>query len=218
MKKLKYFRFIICTLIFIGIISVSNLSNAGLEIKEGAPKYVNVNISESFDICYNLRNGDSTLGTCSLDPHMATSLDWGAVAYLAHSRYGVNGTGLSNNTTGNKSGVMSFGWTQTATIFEDRNKTSSSAKEYRKRLEEAVNDQNLKKYVDVIPNTVDVNTTKGRAIAETKNWYAANYSFDNASNTDRPIIIRDSLFGVNTYSYFNGQAHPSVTFRPVIWN
>lgn len=220
MKKLKCFKVIMCLLIFIGISSIANFSNAGVEIKEGTTPYTSINISESFDICYNLRDGTSTLGTCDLDPHMATSLDWGAVAYLAQSRYGGNSLSVTTNTTGNKSGVMNLGsYTQTATIFESRSKTSTNATSYRYRLEEALADANLSKYVDVISNTVDADTTKGRAIAETKNWYGATYSFNNTNNTDYPIIIRDSLFGVsNTYSNTTGQAHSSLSFRPVIWN
>lgn len=200
--------------------SINTISFAGLEIKEGTTAYTSVNISESFDICYNLRDGTSTLGTSNLDPHLATSLDWGAVAYLAQSRYGANASSVSTNTTGNKSGVMNMnGYTQTATIFENRNTTSTEATTYRYRLEAALLDNNMKKYVDVISNTVDETTTLGRAIAETRNWYGATYSFNNGANTNNPIIIRDSLFGVG-YSYYgsSGQASSNLTFRPVIWN
>lgn len=220
MRTVKLQKIIVCLIIFIGIIAIANFSNAGLEVKEGTSAYVNVNISESFDICYNLRDGTSTLGNCNLDPHLATSLDWGAVAYLAQSRYGANSSNVSNNTTGNKSGVMNMSvWTQTATLFESRNKTSGNATSYRYRLEEALQDDNMKKYVDVISNTVDTDTTKGRAIAETKNWYGATYSYNNGNNTDNPLIIRDSAFGVNAYNpNTSGQARSDVTFRPVIWN
>ena len=220
MRIVKSKKIIICLIIFIGIIAIANFSNAGLEVKEGTSAYTSVNISESFDICYNLRDGTSTLGNCNLDPHLATSLDWGAVAYLAQSRYGANSSSVSNNTTENKSGVMNMsGWTQTATLFESRNKTSGNATSYRYRLEEALQDDNMKKYVDVISNTVDTDTTKGRAIAETANWYGASYSYNNGNNTDNPLIIRDGAFGVNAYNpNTSGQARPDVTFRPVIWN
>lgn len=219
MRTVKLQKIIVCLIIFIGIIAIANFSNAGLEIKEGTSAYTSVNISESFDICYNLRDGTSTLGNCNLDPHLATSLDWGAVAYLAQSRYGANSSNVSNNTTGNKSGVMNLnGLTQTATLFESRNKTSGGATSYRYRLEEALQDDNMKKYVDVISNTVNADTTKGRAIAETANWYGANYAYNNANNTDYPLIIRDSAFGVVSNYYSTGQASSSVTFRPVIWN
>ena len=220
MRTVKLQKIIVCLIIFIGIIAIANFSNAGLEIKEGTSAYTSVNISESFDICYNLRDGTSTLGNCNLDPHLATSLDWGAVAYLAQSRYGANSSNVSNNTTGNKSGVMNMnGYTQTATLFESRNKTSGNAASYRYRLEEALQDDNMKKYVDVISNTVDADTTKGRAIAETKNWYGASYSYNNANNTDYPLIIRDSAFGVSyNNNSGNGQARSDLTFRPVIWN
>lgn len=203
---------------FIILTASSVVSNAAVEIKRGTTAYISVNISESFDICYNLRNNDSTLGSNNLDPHLATSLDWGAVAYLAQSRYGVNNSSINTNTTGNQSGVMNMnGYTQTATIFENRKKTSASAINYRYRLEEALEDGNLSKYVDVISNNVDSTTSIGRAMAETKNWYGASYSFDNSSNTDYPILIRDSLFGM-PYNGTSGWSGADITFRPVIWN
>ena len=209
-------------IIFIIIFSTT-ISKAGVQIIKGATTYTSVNISESFDICYNLRNGDSTLGTNTLDPHLATSLDWGAVAYLAQSRYGANATSTNSynsTSTGNESGVKDTGgYMQTATLFENRNKTSTNAKSYRYRLEEALKTPGMEKYVDEISNTVNVTTTLGRAIAETQNWYGATYTFQNQSNTDYPLIIRESLFDVvNIFNIPTGLAHSSVTFRPVIWN
>lgn len=220
---MKIKKKIIILILTIIMISIALTSKAGVEIKEGTTAYTNVNISESFEICYNLRDGTSTLGTSSLDPHLATSLDWGAVAYLAQSRYGANASSISTNTTGNKSGVMNMnGYTQTATMFEDRNLTSTESTSYRYLLDEATQSEDMKKYVDIISNTVNETTTIGRAIAETVNWYGANYFFDNGVNSNRPLIIRDSLFGVNRVNfdsyYCAGQAHSSITFRPVIWN
>ena len=224
MKK----RVILFIMIMFIIIFNNNISMAGLQVVDGAAEYVNVNISESFEICYNLRNSDSTLGTNSLDPHLVTSLDWGAVAYLAQSRYGSNATALelfNNSSTGNESGVQDTnGYMQTATIFENRNKTSNNATMYRYKLEEALTTPGMEKYVDVISNTVDNTTTLGRAIAETIGWYGASYLFRNGSNTDEPLIIRNSLFGVSTYvgyngiTYYEGRAASNFTFRPVIWN
>ena len=161
-------------------------------------EYGYVNVSESFDICYNLRNSDSTLGNNSLDPHLTTSLDWGAVLYLAQSRYGINSNAIASNTTGNQSGIRDMNqFTQTATIFESRNKTSTYAISYRYRLEEAVNDPTLKKYVDVIPNETTIQSTLGRALLETKNWYTSEYTVYNSNNTDNPIITRNgSAFSV----------------------
>ena len=145
-------------IIFIVIFSTT-ISKAGVQIIKGATTYTSVNVSESFDICYNLRNGDSTLGTNTLDPHLATSLDWGAVAYLAQSRYGANATSTNSynsTSTGNESGVKDTGgYMQTATLFENRNKTSTNAKSYRYRLEEALKTPGMEKYVDEIISVED---------------------------------------------------------------
>lgn len=145
-------------MIMLMILCSNTISMAGVQIIDGATTYTSVNVSESFDICYNLRNSDSTLGTNSLDPHLAISLDWGAVAYLAQSRYGSNATSLNSfnsTSTGNESGVQDTGgYMQTATIFESRNTSSTNATTYRYRLEEALRTAGMQKYVDVISNTV----------------------------------------------------------------
>ena len=224
MNKIKN-KMAIIFISFIFCISISTMSNGAIEIKSGTSAYTSINISEAFDECYNLRDSSSTLGTNSLDPHMATSLDWGAVAYLAQSRYGRNGPNLTDitaNTTGNNSGVMNMNsYTFTATMYENRNTTSSWATNYRYRLEEAIADPNMSKYVDLIPSytTINAENTVGRAIVETRNWYGATYAITN--NADYPIITHDSLFGVifnNLNTYTTGQAISSVSFRPIIWN
>ena len=76
-------KIIISFIIVIAIVICSNtISMAGIQIIDKATTMTSLNVSEEFDMCYNLRNGDSTLGTNSLDPHLVTSLDWGAVAYF----------------------------------------------------------------------------------------------------------------------------------------
>ena len=222
-------KIIISFIIVIAIVICSNtISMAGIQIIDKATTMTSLNVSEEFDMCYNLRNGDSTLGTNSLDPHLVTSLDWGAVAYLAQSRYGSNATSLSsfnNTSTGNESGVQDTGgYMHVASMFENRNTTSSNATAYRYRLEEALKTPGMEKYVNLIPtspniNNITVDNTLGMAIAETRNSFGATYSFSN--NNDYPIPTRDSLFGViNNYSFYytTGEARDNVTFRPVIWN
>ena len=89
-------------------------------------------------------------------------------------------------------------YTFTATMYENRNTTSSSATNYRYRLEEAIADPNMSKYVDLIPraSSITAENTAGRAIVETRNWYGATYTITNSA--DYPIITRDSLFGVSS--------------------
>lgn len=222
MNKIKN-KIAIIFISFMFCISISTMSNGAIEIKSGTTAYTSINISEAFDECYNLRDSSSTLGTNSLDPHMATSLDWGAVAYLAQSRYGRNGPNLTDitvNTTGNNSGVMNMNsYTFTVTMYENRNTTSSSATNYRYRLEEAIADPNMSKYVDLIPraSSITAENTAGRAIVETRNWYGAPYNIN--TNADNPIIVRETLFGINLgVTVPSGQAHSSISFRPIIWN
>lgn len=216
MKK----KLIIGIICFIVVVYISSVSNAGMEIKDGTTAYTGINISEAFEICYNLRDGSSTLGNCELDPHLTTSLDWGAVAYLAHSRYGANSSNVGINTTGNMSGILKMnGDCFTTTILESRKTIKNLEK-----IENAINTPELKKYIDIIPNNLNNETTRGRAISETYNWYgtATGYMYGGVgSNSGSPVISRQNIFGYGDHSGnypSTGAQSTQTSFRPVIWN
>ena len=83
------------------LIAIPKNNFAGIQIVplgNGISSYTAVSASEAFTKCYEMRNNELT--GYNVDPHMATSLDWGAVAYLAQSRYGANSSSVSTNTTG----------------------------------------------------------------------------------------------------------------------
>ena len=216
-------------LLAIVLFLIGNKSYAAIQIVPGKT-WNDINVSEAFDICLDMANEGSTLGNQEgLQPHMATSLDWGAAAYLGQSRYGANNSGMSSNTTGNQSGIMNMNYnTTTATMYKGRTVSTgenSNTVLYRYSLENAIASPTLSKYVDLIDapyNNITAENTRGRAMAETINWYSANWSI--GTNPDVPVFVRwGSAFGVSCYGGIsNGGAHgaaaSSVTFRPIIWN
>ena len=222
-------KIIITILLTVAIFLIGNKSYAAIQIVSGG-KWVDINVSDAFDMCLDMANEGSTLGNqTGLQPHMATSLDWGAAAYLGQSRYGANNSSMSSNTTGNQSGIMNMNYnTTTATMYKGR--TVSTAENsntvlYRHSLESAIASPTLSKYVDLIDvpyNNVTAENTRGRAMAETINWYSASWAIG-GGYADHPIVIREgSAFGVAFFVYYaggaSGAAASNVTFRPIIWN
>lgn len=221
MIKNKYKLFLV-VLVALILISISTISNAAIEVKPGTSAYTTITASDSYDLCYNLRNADSTLGNNSLDPHLTLNKDWSAVAYLGASTYGnvrsKTGTSVVINertyysTTNNITGVMDFGYTpftQTASIYDN-----ISSGELVKSL---INNKNSK-YVETI-NSNSVNL-KGYAFSETKSWYGSDASFPSDTSSFREIIARRNIFGYYTQynGITNGGRDSRATFRPVIWN
>lgn len=183
---MKTKKVLIVLIFMIMLIAIPKNSFAGIQIVpigNGVSSYTSISASNAFTACYEMRNNE--LKGYNVDPHMATSLDWGAVAYLAQSRYGANSSGLSTNTTGNATGVYNMNSNYfTATMAEERTTTNSN----RASLEAALADDNMKKYVDLIPIDATAENTKGRAMKETNQWYGAVVSY--GTNKDWPLAVR----------------------------
>lgn len=73
----------------------------------------------------------------------------------------------------------------TATMAEERVTTNSN----RASLEAALADDNMKKYVDLIPLLPTLENSKGRAMVETKQWYGATYDVERKQK-DWPLAVR----------------------------
>ena len=86
MKIKRLIKILIIALI--GICVGSTASNAAIEIKPTSSVHNNITASTAYEYCYYMRAYSSSLGANSLDPHLALSADWGAVAYLGASGYG----------------------------------------------------------------------------------------------------------------------------------
>lgn len=204
-----------CIFILMLLISFTSISNAAMQIVPDASPTTNITISDAFAYCYNLRATGSTLGYNTLDPHLTTGNDWGAVAYLAASAYGCNmdSTSVANCTTsGNNSGVMDFGKTYTYVSVIGTYTSSYMI--------------NLSKYRDTkYVNYAADNLTNGdygigKAHQETSMWdeYANVATF----TTNYPLVYRCRMFSMlnkyNSDGRQNGNASSELTFRPAIWN
>lgn len=228
---------IISLLFLISIIAIIPQSYGALASKpttktDGSNVLVNTTVSNSYSLCQQMtRSGESLYGT-TVQPHLATNKDWGAVSYLSNSIYGTNtqgqntGTQITINgvnyysTTGNASGVMNWGanpnkglQTQTAGI-NTTEPPSSISENVAELVSAAMNNSNFAELL--LSNQSRV----GMAMDE-----ISNYSFvtvkQRDSYTSYPISLRSGLFGYKVGAPFtrcDGAADGSVTFRPVVWN
>ena len=95
-------------------------------IKPNVQSLINQNISTQFVTSQKL--GASTYGSTSkVDAHMMKSSEWGSVAYLSHSKYGVNREIYINNSSGKytgRSGGNVGGNTAINTVYTDQTSTT----------------------------------------------------------------------------------------------
>lgn len=209
-RKVKYISFIMISILMLLTIK----SNAAMAIKPGTATWTDINVSDSYSQCYNLRNADSTLGSNQLDPHLTLNKDWGAVAYLAISTYGAvkdsNGPQIYRGvyyytTTGNATGVMDMGgvrYTQTSSNHE-----GDTSRNYTNMIEIYNNIET--KYVEKLSSNPTSDTTLGQALIETRSWFGSSCQYG------IPTIYRAGVLG---YTISGGDRSSNTTFRPVIWN
>lgn len=233
MKKKLLFS-LICLLI---IFSIGQVSLAAIEIipsKDGTGKdqMVNTTVSNSYMLCQQMKDKGGSLYGTTVQPHLATNKDWGAVSYLSNSIYGTNTTGKNTglqvtidnveyySTTTNITGVMNWGsnpnesgvYTHTAGLLS----TVTSPSEY---ITELYTNKDTK-YVDLKGTAY---STTGMAMDETMQFYSSLYKL--STSTAFPVSARYGLFGIfwgNDSDYrrdvSKGTAASNITFRPVIWN
>ena len=171
-------------------------------------------VSNIFTACQGVKTTYSLTG----DSHMMKNTEWGAVAYLAESKYGRNGTEIAMNatsyttgegnyaskvdqsTTGNIYGIYDMNGTSWEYVAGYINNSNVSSNGYNTNLINAV--KTNPKYADVYPVTTDNQATnynnakgiKGDAVFETSTTgsnstsWHSDYSY--FPNTSSPVFLR----------------------------
>ena len=150
--------------------------------------YNNITVGDAYTLSQNIKNA-SRYGLRNIDSHLQKNSEWGAVAYLAHSKYGLNGaevtindTNKSNSpagiyavtspetvrntsTTQNITGVYDMSgcvWERTATFLKGANETS-----YIAGMIDNPSTVASSKYVTIYEGTWDTCNKIGDAVKET---------------------------------------------------
>lgn len=103
-------------------------NNDSVQIKPNVSSWRNISSASIFTTCLNLISNDkySTYfnNVSNVDTHMTKNVEWGAVAYLAHSKYGLNGKEICINTNSSyKTGIGSGETASTTSVTDQYNTT-----------------------------------------------------------------------------------------------
>ena len=218
-----------------------------LQIKPNVTSWRNISAANIFTACLNLTNSTNYKtyfnNVSNVDTHMTKNVEWGAVAYLAHSKFGLNGkeiginanssykTGIGNDgssvyntevgknssTTKNVYGVydMSGGaWEYVAACYKTENAT---------KLTDNKDTAYINKYIDVYesydsPRFGDAVLETSFSSSGSTSWFS---DYSNFVNSDYPVFVRGggcsngSNAGLFYFAYDDGGAYSYYGFRPV---
>jgi hypothetical protein len=77
-----------------------NVTTLQVRVLPGITSWRNIQVGNIQTVCMNMTNSNGSVGTTtSLDTHQMKNSEWGAVTYLAHSKYGKNGTEVAINSS-----------------------------------------------------------------------------------------------------------------------
>ena len=203
-----------------------------IKIKPGVQSWRNLNVNSIFTNCKRYNS--------SLNSHMMKNTEWGAVSYLAKSKYGRNQELTMNNSsscyTGGGSGnayITNIGQSTTGTIYgvydmaggaweyvaayidDESSETEEVGSELTSAssyMKDTYSAYNTKKYGDAIYETSSSKNYNN-------SWYNDSSEF---SNTRIPFLIRGGQFddGISggMFAFFReyGDANSTISFRPVL--
>lgn len=221
-------------------------SNGGqIQIKGGVSSWRSISVNDMHNTCVGMNNSGNSYGLSSndneVDPHMMKNSEWGAVAYLAKSKYGKNSevtinsdsnfytgggsgtsyrTNVGQSTTGDVTGIydMSGGaWEYVAGYYGNGGSYASSLVNADAR------------YKDIYSSSYQASTSGGPygdAVWETSSsnsgsnsWYSDHSYFPNSLG---PFFIRSGAYNDGSYAglfFFytsNGNGGNRSSFRVVV--
>ena len=226
--------------------SATDNASLTLQIKPHVTSWRSVTSLNMFTACQNLTS-DSKYSTYfnsknNVDTHMTKNIEWGAVAYLAHSKYGLNGEEIGINTNNiYKTGIGNDG---SSAYNTEVGKNSSTTKNvygiydmsggafeyvaacytgYTNKLTANTDTAYISKYIDVYNS---YGSSKfGDAVFETSssssgsNSWFSDYSY--FVNSSYPVFVRGGYYdhgstaGLFSFNYDGGDGYSGSSFRPV---
>ena len=104
-------------------------TNSTLHIKPSVTSWRNITSANIFTTCLNLTSDDKYTtyfnNKNNVDTHMTKNIEWGAVSYLAHSKYGLNGAEICINTNSSYITGVGSGSTTSTTSVTDKYNTAN---------------------------------------------------------------------------------------------
>ena len=111
-----------------------NLQTIRPKVLPNADSWMGAQVGTFFNGIYNMRESGNQYGFSTRDEtHMMKNMEWGAVAYLSHSKYGVNQEIKLNNCAHFKTGIGSYtvsDWWSTYPCYDNDNKYNGTYGKY----------------------------------------------------------------------------------------
>ena len=228
--------------------STANDANLTMRIKPNVTSWRNITAANIFTACLNLTSSTNYKtyfnNVSNVDTHMTKNVEWGAVAHLAHSKFGLNGKEIGINANSSyKTGIGNDGSSVYNTDIGKKSSTtnnvygiydmSGGSYEYvaacfsgytNMLLTEDKNAAYISKYIDVYD---EYSSSKyGDAVFETSSNYSVTSSwfldYSAFVSKDFPIFRRGGNFSFDSnagvfhfYACISGDEGNSYGFRPV---
>lgn len=180
-----------------------NVDNIDLLFRPNISLLTNISISNAYKSIINFNKQIKVS-----NPHLITNLEWGAITYLSHSKYGIGTNIKEETTTGNATGVYNMGINSEFVMGNFNNDLG---------LDDTDN-SGFTELPDVYIDTYKSSSIKGRilgdAIGETENWYDSSHEFINGNY---PFIIRGTS-SIFDFSNSSGSANENISFRMTFGN
>ena len=204
-------------------------------VKPGISSLRNINVASMYSTGLLFRSTDylTTNGVSSADSHMMKNIEWGAVAYLKQSIYGLGITDIginSNNSyyTGGGSGTRyktNIGRSTTGNITGVYDMSGGAWEYVMGNYRKTAGKSGLTvsevpaEHIDIYSGTSVSASHLGDATGETAGWYSDSADFVNSSN---PWFYRGGFYdngdfaGVFYFYYGDGEAYTGRGFRVVL--
>ena len=109
---------------YVGIITNNSTKMSYPEFKANTYAYNCISVGDAYTLSQEIKNA-SRYGLRNVDSHLQKNSEWGAVAYLTHSKYGLNGAEITinnknlNNTIDTKGASGTKGYVYAVTSYGD---------------------------------------------------------------------------------------------------
>ena len=208
-------------------VSSCNIKNLNLYSLPNSNSITNVSISTASLMSNSMVERNNIYGLNSdSSAHVLTNLEWGAIAYLTNSKYGVNQNlsyeninylnNLSSSTTGNITGVFDMAGTLSEMVMANYNQDAGKDKKNHSGFKDFGN-VDWPSRIDYYNGITYKNRLLGDATGETIGWYDAIYEFVNG---EYPFMVRGGTMknqeSIYNFSNTTGSPNESFTFRVVL--
>ena len=222
----------------------SSNNGGNIQIKGGVQSWRSISVNDIHNKCVAMNNSGNSYGLntddSKVDPHMMKNTEWGAVAYLAQSKYGKNSevsinsnssfytgggsgtsyrTNVGQSTTGDVTGIydMSGGaWEYVAGYVGNGGSYASSLVNAPARYKDTYSSYTAPTsgghYGDAVWET-------SSSSSGSSSWYSSYSYFPRSSG---PFFIRGGYYyngsyaGLFNFNYNNGNAWGNYSFRVVV--